>query len=170
MGSTAIGCDTERHEQDEWLATFLTSRPLFERDGDALTLSTDEASLNFLDSEVANPDRSLTDRTWTIDTFVRGGSASNLSLQEEPTVRFDADGTVRVFTTCNTGGGQYTASGNTLQLEAIAYTEEGCNETGSASAEQHIQEVLTEGEVQFEIDAARLTLSRGDVGLMAISE
>ena len=41
LGSTEMGCDAERHAQDEWLEAFLVARPKLKLEGAKLTLSTD---------------------------------------------------------------------------------------------------------------------------------
>jgi len=170
LGSTEIGCAPELHAQDQWLAGFMTARPGLSLDGPRLTLSGAEATLEFLDREVADPDRALTGVVWNIDTFVEGDAASNFPLQVPPTVSFDADGSVRIFTTCNMGGGEYIQRGQELSLSGIAYTEEGCGASGSAAADTHVQQVLTDGTLALEIEANRLTLMRGDIGLSATAD
>jgi heat shock protein HslJ len=170
MYSTAIGCDPERHTQDEWFGEFFSAEPKLALDGDRLTVESADAKFVLLDREVANPDRSLTGRVWSIDTFFRGGVAGGGMLATPPTVSFDEDGTVHVFSGCNSGEGSFEAVGNTLELGAIAYTEKGCEDESLMAAEADVQEVLQEGTVSIEISAARLTLMRGDVGLGATTE
>ena len=78
--------------------------------GDHLTLSTADATLVFLDREVADPDRPLAGVTWSIDTMIDDGSASSMVAGvATPTMEFGADGSFRVFTTCTTGEGSYPA-------------------------------------------------------------
>jgi heat shock protein HslJ len=170
LGSTEIGCAPELHAQDQWLAGFMTARPGLGLDGDRLTLSGVDATLAFLDREVADPDRPLTGRVWNIDTFIEGDAASNFLLQVPPTVSFGNDGSVQSFTTCNMGVGDYTRQGQELSLSGVAYTEEVCGASGSAAADTHIQQVLTDGTLALEIEADRLTLMRGDIGLSATSD
>jgi len=169
LSSTEIGCAPELHAQDQWLAGFMTARPGLRLDGARLTLSGADATLAFLDREVAAPDRALIG-VWNIDTFIEGESASNFPLQIPPTVSFDADGSVRIFTTCNMGGGEYMQQGQELSLSGIAYTEEGCGASGSAAAEAHVQQVLTDGNLALEIEANRLTLMRGEIGQSATAD
>lgn len=168
LGSTLIGCEAALHEQDEWLAEFFTSSPLLNLAGDQLTLEGSAATLVFLDREVADPDRMLTAR-WTIDTLIDGPVATG-GIPGEPTVSFDARGCVVVFSSCNTASGRYTASDTELELTNMAYTEEGCNDADLMAVEQHVQQVLTDGNLIYAIDAARLTLTRGELGLMATTE
>lgn len=167
LSSTAIGCAAELHDQDNWLAAFVTSEPELVLDGDTLTLTGDDATLVFLDREVADPDRPLTGRTWTIDTLIEGSAASGGFSDIAPTVQFDEDETFEVFTSCNTGEGSYAVEGQELVLSDVAYTEIACPSDQAQMAEAHIQSVLIDGTVTWEIEAARLTLMRGDLGLSA---
>jgi heat shock protein HslJ len=170
LGTTEIGCDAPRHEQDETLANFFTSKPLLSVSGDELTISSGDVVLFFLDREVANPDRPLTGSSWVIDSFIQGDGVSNLPLQQDPTLSFNADGTFSVFTTCNQGSGTFVRTNSELSLSEVIYTEAECGDTGSSVAEGLIQDVLQEGVVTIEIDAQRLTIQRGDIGLSAMTE
>jgi heat shock protein HslJ len=167
LGMTEIGCGAELHAQDQWLATFLSSRPRITRRDDQLTLAGESATLTFLDREVADPDQPLAGAAWSIDTFLMNDAASNLPLSKDPTLTFHADGTLEVDTTCNTSRGTYTVTGDTLELSGISYTEKACS--GPASyAEQSVQAVIEDGPLKFTIDARRLTIERGNVGLSAM--
>lgn len=170
LASTEIGCETALVAQDAWLVAFFTSSPTMSLDGDRLTFVSDSITLVFLDREVADPDRPLTGRTWTIDTFILGGAASNLPVSDAPTVTFGDDGTVDVFSGCNSGSGTYEQSGDRLTLSPIPYTERGCPDAAATQAESQVQAVLTEGEVDLEIEANRLTLTRDGRGLSATTE
>jgi heat shock protein HslJ len=170
LGSTQIGCGASLQGQDEWLAAFLTASPLLTHAAPRLTLEGTAATLEFLDRELANPDRPLTGRTWTIDTFIDGGGASSFPLQAPPTVEFRDDRSLRVFTSCNVGEGTYTLGEGVLVLSTVAYTEEGCGPPGSVAAEDRIVQVLAAGTVSYDIEAARLTLLRGTLGLSATTD
>lgn len=166
LGSTQIGCDASLHEQDTWLSSFFTSRPRIVVDGDRLTLTGEDATLVFLDREVADPDRPLVGTLWIVDTFLEGGAASSVPVAPEPTLVFETEGGLDIDTTCNTSGGRYTVSGGSIVLADIAYTEIGCD-GASAQTDAFIQSVVDDGTLTFEIDAARLTLERGARGLGA---
>jgi heat shock protein HslJ len=168
LGSTDIGCDPERSGQDAWLADFFTSEPALELGGDQLTFTGEAATLVFLDREVANPDRPLTGRTWTVDTFIMGGAASNLPVPNPPTLVFGADGAFSAFTGCNDASGTYAVEGEEITFSALASTRIGC--MGAATdAEQRMLMVL-DGTVTYAIDAQRLTLLNGDIGIGATTE
>jgi len=168
LGSTLLGCDAARHEQDEWLADFITSSPALDLDGDVLTLEGAFATLRFLDREVADPDRTLTSGTWIIDTLIQGGVAQG-GFAVEPTVRFNA-GSVQVFTGCNAGAGEYSVSGDEITVSGMTYTEEVCEAVDVIPIEEHIEQVIIDGILIHQIEAARLTIMRGDLGVMATTE
>lgn len=168
--TTDIGCEPALHAQDEWIAGFLRGSPTLTQAGATLTLAGADATLEFLDSEVADADRPLTGRVWTVDTFIDGAAASNVPTPASPTLQFGADGSLAVFATCNSGTGSYTRSGQTLTLGQILYSEAGCSPPSSADSEQRVMSVMQAGEVSFEIDAARLTIRRGTVGLSATTD
>jgi hypothetical protein len=54
-------------------------------------------------------------------------------------------------------------------LSNIGYSERAC-EGPAGQVEAHVQRVMGPGELTVEIEAARLTLQRGDVGLGAITD
>jgi len=159
-----IYCGEALYVQGDWLVAFMTSSPRFVLDTGRLTLTNDEATLVFLDRELADPDRPLAGTLWGVDSLVTPGSLSNVPLSRPPTVLFSEDGSLQVDTTCNTSGGHYAVSGDTLTLTDVAYTEAACR---GASIETHLQTVLGNGRLTFNIDAGRLTLQHGDIGLWA---
>lgn len=169
IGGTEIGCDEALHQQDYWLADFFTSEPAFAYEGDTLTLDGADATLVFLDREVANPDRTLTAGIWVIDTFITGDAASNVPLQVEPTILFEEDGSFEAFDTCNTLNGNYAVDNTELTLSNVSTTDEACGDMGQ-TAREHIGQVMNNGTVSFEIEAARLTLMRDDLGLGATTD
>jgi heat shock protein HslJ len=91
-------------------------------------------------------------------------------LPVSPTLRFDDDGGIQIATTCSTGTGGYTRQAQQLQLSGVVYTEMACDAAGSAVADAHIRRVLSDGSLTAKIEAARLTLTRADVGLSATTE
>lgn len=169
FGSTNIGCTAALSEQDNWLADFFSSSPRFTLSGNQLTFRASGATLIFMDSEVADPDRMLTSGTWVVDSLIQGGVAQ-AGFPANPTVRFDTQGNVQVFTGCNSGSGDYELMGTELTLTGMIYTEEVCGEVPSIPVEEHIEQVLQDGTVSFQIQAARLTVMRADIGFMATTE
>ncbi|HEX6244475.1 MAG TPA: META domain-containing protein, partial [Polyangiales bacterium] len=58
--------------------------------------------------------------------------------------------------------GRYSMQGARITLSELAYTEAGC---ALPLIEDKVQAVLSDGELQFAIEARRLTLTRGSIGL-----
>jgi heat shock protein HslJ len=171
---TEMGCTQSLMAQDDWLIQFMSLGPTLVLEGAQLTLTGVDGVLVFVDREVANPDRSLAGPTWTIDTFIEGegatGTASAVNMAEDPTVVFGEDGSLQVFTGCTHGVGNYTASDGTISLGMIGYDDVVCSDESLNWVDAHVQQVLSQGMLSFEIDAARLTLERGSVGLSARTE
>jgi len=171
LSRTEIGCEPALDAQDVWLGGFFTASPLVTQTGARLTLESADASLTFLDREVADPDRPLVGRTWSVDTLIRGSgpSAGASSVPVTPTVEFATDGQYNIFTGCNSGSGTYAVEGDSITLSSTVITDAGCNPP-IASVQEHILDVLEPGTVSYEIEARRLTLTRGNVGLSATTD
>ena len=169
LGSTQIGCEPALAAQDEWLANFFTSQPQIVLEGDTLTFTGAAATLVFLDREVANPDRPLTGRVWTVDTIIDGGAASNVPLSAPATLEFLEGGTLNVFSGCNDMVFSYEAAGSEITFSPDASTTTRACDGLAGEVEAHVIAVLA-GTISFEIDAQRLTLMNGTIGLGAMTD
>ena len=165
MYATEMGCETELMEQDSFLATFFTSGPMIDHDGDTLTFTMAETTLVFVDENVAIPDQGLQDITWEIDTYFDGETASAYNVNVMPNVYFASDGTFTANMGCNGAGGSYTDDAGTLTLSIDTMTEAICD--GDLNTiEGHIFNILSNTPV-YEIDGNRITLMAGDKGIGA---
>ena len=73
-----MGCDPPRHAQDAWLGKVLGAGPAWRLDGPTLTVRTEDTELVLTDREVADPDLSLAETPWAVDTLVDGAAASSV--------------------------------------------------------------------------------------------
>ena len=163
--STMIGCDTELMEEDDWFTSFFQSSPTISFDGERMTFTGTEATLIFLDSEIATPDQELVGPIWQIDTFIDGEMASAYNLVESPTLSFSADGRVDIFGGCNGGGGLYEVGDDgAISFSDLMSTYLECDVL-TMGAEYHIFSVLGESGLTFEIDANRLTIMGASLGI-----
>ena len=167
VSMTEMGCEADLMAQDDWFIGFLTSSPTFSFDGSLLTFVNSEASLVFLDSEIATPDQELTAGVWTVDTFIDGETASAYNLSVAPTLEFSVDGSVQFFSGCNNGSGMYEIeSDGAISFSDMVATEMACDEMAMA-AESHIFSVFSDSGLSYEIDANRLQIVGDSVGLSA---
>ncbi len=166
IAQTAIGCDQERHEQDDWyFFDVLGSRPMLTLDGDALTLDNGVTRVEYLDQEVATPDVELVGTVWQVESLVLGEVVSAMSWPEPATLTFDDDGMVDVFTGCNSGRARYEVAGSDLRFSELLVTEEGCS-MQSVELEETVNAVVgSSSPVAWEVSVDRLTLTEGDRGL-----
>ena len=161
---TEMGCDPDRHAQDDWLSEFLGSDPQVALDGDDLTLTSGGVVMTLLDREVADPDLPLVGTTWTVTSIFTGDAVSTIPDGAIATFEFAADGTVAVNTGCNSGSGRYELSESRLQFIDVAVTEMACEGPGG-DLEAMVLPLLGADEITVTIEAGSLTLLAGGVGL-----
>lgn len=163
-----VGCETAQHEQEEWMKSFLDDNPSYELDGPRLTLTDDVVTIVLLDEELADPDRPLVGPTWEIEGLVDAGVVRGVA---QGTMSFGADGRLAIDGPCASGTADYVADGALLILEQVAIDPPECrgDELGQ-SFDAHLRELLVEGPLTFEIDAARLTIGGRDLGLMLTTD
>lgn len=91
LGSTAVGCRPPLRDQEEWLKTFLTSKPSWRLNGDELTLTAGGTTITLLDGKVAEPDFPLDGIRWKITTTITNADArQGYGRTEEAWLTFDA--------------------------------------------------------------------------------
>lgn len=163
-GMTEMGCDEERHAQDEWLFGFLGSQPMLVQEGDKLTLTSGETVIALQDSEVAEPDLPLTGTTWTVDAIITGDAVSSVPNGATATLVFTDDGRLEVDNGCNSGGGTYKVTDGQLRVSELMTTLRACD-APAAQLESAVMGVLNAAEIDYAIDAGSLTLMAGDQGL-----
>ncbi|HEX5994512.1 MAG TPA: META domain-containing protein [Jiangellales bacterium] len=166
MGGTEMGCDPQRHAQDEWLVDFLQSSPSWLLDGDRLTLTAGDTEIVLLDREVADPDRPLEGTRWLVDTVISGDAASSLVAGTEGSAwivieggRFTAGSGCRYFE------GNVEVEEDTLRFGEVVQTDPMCAEE-YREVDQVMQAILG-AEAEYSIDAGRLTVTQtgGELGL-----
>jgi heat shock protein HslJ len=165
--TTEIGCDPERHAQDEFLAGFVTSGPTVELAGDVLTLSDGNVTIEATDRIVADPDRPIIGTRWELDSIVEADAVSSVPGEVEAFVEFADDGSLSLFDGCNDGAGAVEVGEDELQIGAIASTRKACEGDSQKLVSDAYQVVLASGgSVLFEVDADLLTITNGDRGLV----
>jgi heat shock protein HslJ len=166
---TEMGCDEARSAQDEWLFAFLGSGPTVVLSGNELTLSSTDTVINLLDTEVADPDRPLVGTTWMVTGLIDGDAVSSIPDEVEASLRLTDDGRVEIHSGCNSGGGEYTVSGDTITFSELVSTEMACD-GARGEVEAAVFAVLGADSVTYAIDAGGMTLTAGDIGLQLTAE
>ena len=165
MYATEMGCEMELMDQDSWLATFFMSSPSVVHDGDTITFTGSDATLVFIDEEVAIPDLQLTDITWEIDSYFDGEVATTYNLDVSPSLYFASDGTMTANLGCNGASGTYTEDSGSLTITLDTITEAFC-EGDLNTVEGHIYNVISNTPT-YEIDGNSITLIAGEKGIGA---
>jgi heat shock protein HslJ len=164
LASTMMACPPPLGDADAWVSKFFDAQPSWSLDGDTLTLRTDATIVTLRDKKVVNPDRSLIDTTWQVQSLVsaQAVSTSRALEQARPTLRIATDGAVSGSTGCNQITGHATVSGTPAIIEfgPLATTRKMCpGELGEI--EQAMLRVLNGG-VQTAIESDELRLTGAD--------
>ncbi len=176
MSMTEMGCDPERHAQDEWFAEVLTSRPTLAVDGDTLTITAGDTVITLQDREVAEPDRALVGTRWEIDGFLEGagadGTAMSIGVDVPGALELRDDGLVVGSDGCNGFG--FAAGDDGEVDEGLRHQVDGDRITFSGTPvsqmkacddlDEYVERAhaVLSGTVTWEIDADRLTLVAED--------
>lgn len=171
LAMTEMGCDPPRHDQDQWLADFLSSGPAMGPVEEGFVLSTEATEITFVDRSVAEPDVDLVGTEWVVDTVLEGtgddGSATTTG-GDMGSFTFSEDGTVSGSDGCNDFGAlAYEVDGEAIRFgDSAQTTDMACPEVDTDAFWR-----VFDGTVAWDIDAARLTLEHADgFGLSATAQ
>jgi heat shock protein HslJ len=156
LGGTEMGCDPERHEQDEELAAFLMSGPTLTLEDEKLTLTGETDTLVLTDRVVADPDRPLEGTRWVVDSLIDGDSVSSVPAGAGEAYLELAAGAVSGSGGCNEFSGEAVVDDGTITFGALVTTDMACDPAVMAH-EAAVLAVLT-GEVEWQIEARTLQL------------
>ena len=165
--STLMLCHADLMEQEALLAGFLASSPSVSFDGDKLTSWTDSVTVEFVDREIADPDRPLLFTRWTVtattdESGTRGtrvDEAAWIELRGTTLVGFDGCGPIRgvVEYPDNHGGGP-----DDSEERAITFVDVESEDPSGGSCNQGYQErvvrVFETPDATFSIDRATLEI------------
>jgi heat shock protein HslJ len=157
LAVTEMGCDPERHAQDEWLARVLAGGPGYTVDGAALRIESGTTVVELTDRDVADPDRPLEGTRWQLDGVVDADAVSSVPAGGGAELVF-ADGRVSFeIEGCNQGGGHVTVTDASIELGPLETTLMGCAPP-AADVEAAVTSVLT-GQITYAVEAGTLTLT-----------
>jgi heat shock protein HslJ len=164
VAMTEMGCDQQRDTQDQWLVTFLTSKPAVQLLGTDLTLDNGQTVIRLADRAVVEPDLNIAGPTWTVVSILDGDTAASVPTGATATLVFGADGTLEVDDGCNRGSGRWAVEGTGIRVRDVILTKMACDGP-AGTLESAVLAVINEGSIAAEIKANMLTLQAGGRGL-----
>jgi heat shock protein HslJ/tRNA A37 threonylcarbamoyladenosine synthetase subunit TsaC/SUA5/YrdC len=156
IGGTQVGCQPPLRDQEEWLKTFLMSKPSWRLDGDELTLEAGGTTITLLDRKVAEPDFPLDGVRWEVVTTITNADARHHRYRAEPAwITIDGE-RLTGWTGCNELSGTVTRNNTELTFSDVATTGHACTDE---TAEVQAAILATLGPaVAYTIDYNQLTL------------
>ena len=160
LSTTEIGCDPERHAQDEFVAAVLNAQPQLTLSGDYLILATDTIRIEFLDTEVADPDRPIFQTRWVVTGFIQGEMAISMNVDpdQEGWIEFSEDSQLTGFDGCVDFSAPVEVSDGEIQFGEV--TSADCEEPSSYS--EAFAALFETDNAVFSVDGPRLTLLNSD--------
>ena len=165
ISKTEIGCDAPHQEQDNWLATFLLSRPETFINEPRITLTKDVTTVTMLDREIASPDRPLVGTQW-IGSGVDSGAGVTVGTDSGLlSVAFGPEGQFQGSSGCQRANGAVVANNSTISFTALTYDGGICPDSDLEPQASSFRFVLNGMEVTFLIEERELTISRAGTTL-----
>ena len=161
LSTTEMGCDPALHAQDDWFANLLWSSPMIALNEPELTLQAANASITFLDRELASPDLPLVGTHWVLNAVGDGQAVGSGIGYEQATLAFDEAANVSVFTACQTGTGLYSADASRITFVGLSYDGVSCSDPMLDRVSQAVRSVLDGSPVTYSIEERNLTIERG---------
>ena len=161
MFSTEMGCDSERHAQDEFIIEVLNSQPTLATGTNTLTITTPKTMIELVDREVVETDNPLIETQWVVEGFFDPITATSNAVDNPAHLVFEPDGQVAGFDCCGPFEIAYRVTEIAVTLAVAPLT--GCSEYSAA-----FSSILGRGTLLFEIRGTHLTLTAEDgTGLTA---
>ena len=170
MTTTDMGCDPPRHAQDDWLGGLLQDTPRIDLDGDALILTTADATVRLLDREVADPDRPLLETRWRVDTVIHGDAASSVPEDDPVVLTFHDDETLTATSAGCTSARVDVEVGIDQGVGTLRFGDVLVDAIGCPSPWAETLDVLRAGDATYAVAADRLTITADDVGIAAAAD
>jgi len=154
---TQMGCEPPLLAQDEWLTTFLISKPSWHLKGDQLTLTSAGTTITLLDRKIAEPDLPLDGPRWKVDTvIIKDGDLRQYHHRaEEAWITFDGE-RLTGWTGCNELSGTVDRTRTELTFTGVVTTDHAC--TGETAEVETAILTTLRAKVTYAIDYDRLTL------------
>ena len=107
LAQTQMACEEPLMRQDDWLGSFLSDAPRVALDGDDLTLTGEDATVELTEAAPRGP-RPIVGTRWQLTSIGgRDGTVASVPAGAEPTtLLIEENGDVILFVGCGRGGGR----------------------------------------------------------------
>ncbi|WP_344215367.1 META domain-containing protein [Kribbella sancticallisti] len=156
LGGTQVGCRPPLRDQEEWLKTFLTSKPSWRLSGDELTLASGGTTITLLDRKIAEPDFPLDGTRWKVLTTITNADLRQYHHHAEQAWISFHDERLTGWTGCNELSGTFTRNNTELNFSDLVTTNRDCT-AETATLQTAILATLGPA-VTYTIDHNQLTL------------
>lgn len=131
-----------------------------ERSQDGVTLKTPDGNVITLSSKPPAPATPLVATQWTVDSLIKGGTASSVPADAEGRARFTlaADGTASGTLGCNRFNAKAAVEGDRLTFGPLTTTRMAC-EGGPGEVERTLTELFGSGPLTWKVTGDTLTLT-----------
>ena len=160
LGTTDMACPTPGlHEQDEWLAKFLTATPSWRLDGTNLVITGPDAEIVL----AAKASATLEGGLWVVEGLITKDAVSSVPSGVKATFSFEK-GHIYVQAGCNggstnhTGAREYEVDGQTITFDTFTFTAMFCGPDKMA-VESAVMKALDRQKFDYKIDGNTLTLT-----------
>ena len=170
LATTDIGCDPESPAQDEFVAAVLIAQPQLTLNGNYLILATDTVRIEFLDTDLADPDRPIFRTRWVVTGFIQGEMAMSMNVDpaQEGWIEFSEDSQLTGFDGCVDFSAPVEVSDGSIsgpvegdgEIQFGEVTSADCEEPSSYS--EAFAALFETDNAFFSIDGPRLTLLNPD--------
>lgn len=168
MSMTEMACEEPMMTIEAAYHAALAAVSTAERSGERLTLAGNGVELVF-ELLPPVPDAALQGTDWRLESIIQVEAVS--SVQGEPTLALNADGTLAGSTGCRDFSGEYVVVGDEVEVTSLATTDQACA-TELEVQDAFVLDVL-EGGFTVAINGNGLTLGKADgtgLGYRAASE
>ncbi|GAA3456177.1 META domain-containing protein [Dactylosporangium matsuzakiense] len=159
IGTTDMGCEQARGEQDTWLVHFLSAGPSFTLTGDELVLTGAAETIRLVDRRAARPDRALQGTRWVVESVLDGSTAGSVPAGAEAYLQFDGE-RVTGDGGCNRLSGRAVPGPDTVTFSDVRFTLIACADDRNTLDEAVL--ATLSGVVTVKIDGDRLELRAAD--------
>ncbi len=171
FGITEMGCDPDRHAQDQFVIDFLSAHPSISLVGDKLTMATATTTITLLNRRIADPDRDLIGTRWEVTGFQNPQASMSFAIDNPGWFTFADDATMTGFDGCHEFVISASLGINSLEFQmSNNNSSSGPDNCNNVDYSTEFNRLFDTAEVSISITGPNLTLLNAQgVGLTAVA-